>query len=89
MQMGRVAEVLAIDVKVYDEMNFRQLVRLEAVEKYDPKRPGYFGGLGMDSQQSRVFYVIGMGDGGWGAFYDISSLYILRTALFGFLISFN
>jgi len=34
--------------------------------------------------QSAIFYTIGAGDGSWGAFYDISCLYPIRTLLFGF-----
>jgi tryptophan 2-monooxygenase len=70
-------------VDEYDCHNFREFVRLKQVQ-YDPKRRGYFGGLGMTEQEAHIFAVVGMGEGGWGAFYDISCLYVLRTALFGF-----
>ncbi len=68
----------------YWTVNFRELVYLPAIPSYDPSRPGYFGGLGMSDLEAWNFYVIGAGDGGWGAFYDISALYPIRTLLFGF-----
>lgn len=71
-------------VNHYGAMNFRDLVYLEAIKEYECSNPGYFGGLGMNEQQAWNFYVIGAGDGGWGAFYDISCLYPIRTLLFGF-----
>lgn len=38
----------------------------------------------MDRDESAIFYAIGIGDGSWGAFYDVCCLYPLRTAIFGF-----
>lgn len=38
----------------------------------------------MSPKNAWIFAVVGMGDGGWGAFYDVSCLYVLRTLLFGF-----
>ena len=40
--------------------------------------------MGMTAEESAIFYSIGIGDGSWGAFYDICSLYPIRTAIFGF-----
>ena len=40
--------------------------------------------MGMSAEESAIFYAIGIGDGSWGAFYDVCSLYPLRTAIFGF-----
>jgi tryptophan 2-monooxygenase len=57
---------------------------MPAITQYDSNKPGLFGGLGMTDQEAWDFYVIGAGDGGWGAFYDISCLYPIRTLLFGF-----
>jgi tryptophan 2-monooxygenase len=74
-------------VNCYEAMNFRDLVHLKAIDKYDPSKPGYFGGLGMNEQEAWNFDVIGAGDGGWGAFYDISCLYPIRTLVFGFAIN--
>jgi len=71
-------------VQYYWDKNFRELVYMPAIDRYDPSKPGYFGGLGMDESESKLFYTIGAGDGGWGAFYDISCLYPIRTLLFGF-----
>jgi tryptophan 2-monooxygenase len=71
-------------VKRYDPLTFREFVLLDAKEHYDPACPGDFGGLAMTREQARIFAFVGMGEGGWGAFYDISCLYVLRTALFGF-----
>lgn len=71
-------------VNYYWNMNFRELVTLEAVDHYDPDKRGYFGGLGMNQEQAQLFYTIGAGDGSWGAFYQIGCLYPVRTLLFGF-----
>jgi tryptophan 2-monooxygenase len=70
-------------VNHYWGKNFRELVFLPAAE-YNPDQPGYFGGLGMTEEESNLFYTIGAGDGSWGAFYDVSCLYPIRTLLFGF-----
>src|SRR5204862_7756037 len=45
---------------------------------------GNFGGLGLTQDQAQLLYTIGVGDGSWGAFYDISVLYVMRTILFGY-----
>jgi monoamine oxidase len=66
----------------YWAMNFRDLVFAPRKATYTV--PGDFGGLGMTEKEAGVFYVMGMGDGGWGAFYDISALWVLRTMMFGF-----
>jgi tryptophan 2-monooxygenase len=71
-------------VRHYWTRNFRDLVHLSAIDAYDPAKMGYFGGLGMDEDQATLFYTIGAGDGSWGAFYDISCLYPIRTLLFGY-----
>lgn len=71
-------------VERYHRLSFRDLVLLPAQEAWDPSNPGDFGGLGMDSDESAIFYAIGIGDGSWGAFYDVCCLYPLRTAIFGF-----
>jgi tryptophan 2-monooxygenase len=69
-------------VSTYWQMNFRDLVFAPRKSAYTT--PGDFGGLGMDESEAQVFYAIGMGDGGWGAFYDVSALWVIRTLLFGF-----
>lgn len=51
---------------------------------WDRHAPGDFGGMGMSPEESAIFYAIGIGDGSWGAFYDVCCLYPLRTAIFGF-----
>jgi tryptophan 2-monooxygenase len=71
-------------VQQYWAYNFRDLVYLPLISDYDPSNPGYFGGLGLNETEAWDFYVIGAGDGGWGAFFDISCLYPIRTLLFGF-----
>ena len=38
----------------------------------------------MTAQESAIFYSIGIGDGSWGAFYDVCCIYPIRTAIFGF-----
>jgi len=68
----------------YQNLPFRELVTLPALSKWSSNTPGDFGGLGMSTEESDIFYSIGIGDGSWGAFYDICCLYPLRTAIFGF-----
>lgn len=67
----------------YWNMTFREFAVAPAIS-YDPANPGAFGGLGMTQAEAWIFYVIGAGDGGWGAFFDVSVLYPIRTLLFGF-----
>jgi monoamine oxidase len=71
-------------VEKYESISFRDLVSMPAVETWQESSPGDFGGMGMTADESAVFYSIGIGDGSWGAFYDVCSLYPLRTAIFGF-----
>lgn len=74
-------------VNHYWSMNFRDLVFMEAIpeqEWQEQAEQGNFGGLGMTEEESKLFYVMGVGDGGWGAFYDLSALYLIRTIMFGF-----
>lgn len=71
-------------VERYQAVSFRELVRQPAIAQWDENDPGNFGGLGMTPAESTIFYSIGIGDGSWGAFYDVCSLYPIRTAIFGF-----
>lgn len=71
-------------VEKYESISFRDLVSMPAIETWHESSPGNFGGMGMTAEESAVFYSIGIGDGSWGAFYDVCSLYPLRTAIFGF-----
>ncbi|MHC8324063.1 flavin monoamine oxidase family protein [Pseudomonas sp. GB2N2] len=71
-------------VERYESFSFRDLVRMPALQTRDERSPGDFGGLGMSAEESAIFYAIGIGDGSWGAFYDVCCLYPLRTAIFGF-----
>lgn len=71
-------------VERYQNVSFRDLVKLAPLMQWSEKDPGNFGGLGMTPEESRIFYSIGIGDGSWGAFYDVCSLYPIRTAIFGF-----
>lgn len=71
-------------VEKYESVSFRDLVSMPALQAWDERSPGDFGGMGMSAQESAIFYAIGIGDGSWGAFYDVCSLYPLRTAIFGF-----
>ncbi|WP_278937677.1 flavin monoamine oxidase family protein [Pseudomonas helleri] len=68
----------------YQALSFRDLVTLPALTHWAVENPGDFGGLGMSQEESAIFYSIGIGDGSWGAFYDVCCLYPLRTAIFGF-----
>ncbi|MCP1497836.1 monoamine oxidase [Pseudomonas migulae] len=76
--------IWAAIVEKYERISFRDLVSMPALEEWDERSPGDFGGMGMSAQESAIFYAIGIGDGSWGAFYDVCSLYPLRTAIFGF-----
>ncbi|MGB3127229.1 MAG: FAD-dependent oxidoreductase [Pseudomonas sp.] len=71
-------------VRKYQNISFRDLVKMPSIDDWRASDPGNFGGMGMTAQESAVFYSIGIGDGSWGAFYDVCSLYPLRTAIFGF-----
>jgi tryptophan 2-monooxygenase len=71
-------------VERYQDVSFRDLVKQPAMTQWDANDPGNFGGLGMTATESVIFYSIGIGDGSWGAFYDVCSLYPIRTAIFGF-----
>lgn len=68
----------------YQNLSFRNLVALPVLPQWSAQKPGDFGGLGMNLEESNIFYSIGIGDGSWGAFYDVCCLYPLRTAIFGF-----
>ncbi|KMN09418.1 flavin monoamine oxidase family protein [Pseudomonas helleri] len=68
----------------YQALSFRDLVTLPALTHWAAENPGDFGGFGMSQEESAIFYSIGIGDGSWGAFYDVCCLYPLRTAIFGF-----
>ncbi|AHC34785.1 MULTISPECIES: FAD-dependent oxidoreductase [unclassified Pseudomonas] len=71
-------------VKRYEGITFRDLVKTPTINAWNANDPGNFGGMGMTAEESAIFYSIGIGDGSWGAFYDICSLYPIRTAIFGF-----
>lgn len=71
-------------VEKYERVSFRDLVSMPTLQAWDERSPGDFGGMGMSAEESAIFYAIGIGDGSWGAFYDVCSLYPLRTAIFGF-----
>jgi tryptophan 2-monooxygenase len=71
-------------VATYSDTAFRAFVKADAIDAWSPADPGNFGGLGMTSEESDFFYSIGFGDGSWGAFYDVCTIYPLRTAIFGF-----
>ena len=71
-------------VAKYESVSFRDLVSMPVLPTWNERSPGDFGGMGMSQEESAIFYAIGIGDGSWGAFYDVCSLYPLRTAIFGF-----
>lgn len=71
-------------VEKYHAVSFRDLVGMPALQSWNRDAPGDFGGMGMSAKESAIFYAIGIGDGSWGAFYDVCALYPLRTAIFGF-----
>ena len=71
-------------VEKYQGVSFRDLVSMPTLHAWSERSPGDFGGMGMSAEESAIFYAIGIGDGSWGAFYDVCALYPLRTAIFGF-----
>jgi tryptophan 2-monooxygenase len=77
-------QMWAAIVKKYEGISFRDLVKMPSIDTWSQSAPGDFGGMGMSSTESAIFYSIGIGDGSWGAFYDVCSLYPIRTAMFGF-----
>ncbi len=66
----------------YEQMNVNDLVYTPAITKY--QNDGWFGGFGMDDDQAQIFALIGSGDGSWGAFYEVSSMWFIRCVMFGF-----
>ena len=66
----------------YDKMTFSDLVFAPAITQYN--NDGWLGGFGMNDAQSELFYVIGAGDGSWGAFYEIGAMWFIRCVMFGF-----
>lgn len=76
----RWAQLWSRITEVYQEISFRRFVRMPPGNS----QRGEFGGLGMTPSEARILAVIGLGDGGWGAFYEVSCLWVLRTLLFGF-----
>lgn len=76
--------VWAAIVARYHAISFRDLVSMPVLQRWEKDAPGDFGGMGMSPEESAIFYAIGIGDGSWGAFYDVCALYPLRTAIFGF-----
>ncbi|MEH6477502.1 MAG: FAD-dependent oxidoreductase [Sneathiella sp.] len=71
-------------VRNYYNKSFRQVVRDPALLNEDNILTGDFGGVGLNEEQARIMFVIGVGDGGWGAFYNISFLYVYRVILHGY-----
>ena len=66
----------------YDKMSFSDLVFTPAAQSYTGN--GWFGGLGMNENESSLFYTIGSGDGSWGAFYGVAAMWFIRCVMFGF-----
>lgn len=66
----------------YDKMSFSDLVFTPAITTYN--NDGWFGGLGMNEAESKLFYTIGSGDGSWGAFYGVGAMWFLRCVMFGY-----
>jgi len=71
-------------VRNYYGKTFRQVVRDDFVDDKEENLKGNFGGIGLNEKQARILFVIGCGDGGWGAFYNVSFLFVYRTLLHGY-----
>lgn len=67
----------------YWRKTFRDAV-LDPIKAYSDSDPGNWGGAGMTEEEANLFYLIGGGDGSWGAFYNLSFLYAYRTFVHGF-----
>lgn len=67
----------------YWDKTFRDVV-LEDTKTYSSDDPGNWGGVGMTEDEAKLFYIIGAGDGSWGAFFNLSFLYVYRTFIHGF-----
>lgn len=80
-------------VKHYSNYTFGDIVRLPAFKKkeinFKIKDPllfdGNLGGFGMNFKESELLATIGIGDGSWGAFFYIASLWFLRCTCFGYV----
>ncbi len=66
----------------YEQMNVNDLVYAPAIAEY--QNDGWFGGFGMNDDQAEIFALIGSGDGSWGAFFEVSSMWFIRCVMFGF-----
>ena len=66
----------------YWDKTFRDVVMLEPI--YGKEYKGNWGGCGMTEEEATIFYIIGAGDGSWGAFFNLSFLYVYRTFIHGF-----
>ncbi|USG61232.1 NAD(P)/FAD-dependent oxidoreductase [Sneathiella marina] len=71
-------------VRNYYNKTFRQVVRMKFNDNHDDNLMGDFGGVGLSEEEARILFVIGCGDGGWGAFYNVSFLFVYRTLLHGY-----
>ncbi|MBL4662085.1 MAG: FAD-dependent oxidoreductase, partial [Flavobacteriaceae bacterium] len=67
----------------YWQKTFRDVV-LDQPHTPTDEDPTNFGGAGMSEEEANLFYLIGGGDGSWGAFFNLSFLYAYRTFVHGF-----
>ena len=70
-------------VQNYWNKTFRDVV-LEKPVEYSESDPVNWGGAGMSEDEATLFYIIGAGDGSWGAFFNLGFLYAYRTFIHGF-----
>ena len=63
-------------------MPVSDLVYTSAITEY--KKDGWFGGFGMTDEEAQLFALIGSGDGSWGAFYEVASMWFIRCVMFGY-----
>lgn len=66
----------------YWDKTFRDVVMLDPITGKEAE--GNWGGCGMNEEETKLFYIIGAGDGSWGAFFNLSFLYAYRTFVHGF-----
>jgi tryptophan 2-monooxygenase len=70
--------------KHYDSVSFKEFVEDKPHNDQQKQANGYFGGLGLSPRDAERFGIVGAGDGGWGAFYDRNTLWVIRTLGCGF-----
>lgn len=67
-------------VERYHGLSFRDLVHFAHAGCMESANPSDFGGLGMNSEESAIFYAIGIGDGSWEHFMMFAASNTVRQS---------